>query len=681
MSFKDFDVKISYKSLGEITISSIINPLLSQTKIYKRSVGFFSSSAFDFLNDGIINLARSGGKIFLITSPKLSEEDIKAINIGYSFKELVKCKFMNEFEKAIEELSDSNLQLVSELIANDILNIKIVSKKNSCGMYHDKLAILYDSKSNRLVFTGSNNESGTAYGINYEKVRVFKSWIDSERVDDEEIEFDEIWNDNNKYLDTYSFNDAIKESIIKLVRNKESNKTSGKSEPYKLHDYQELAINKWNENGKKGFFVMATGTGKTVTALYALKGTLENEEVFTVIAVPYKHLVAQWSEDVEKIIPNAHIIKVYGEIHQWENKIKDAIFSNKFGNKKNIIIISTISSFYSDRFDAINHLIKGKRLLLVDEAHNFLKKIYANKFYIDYEYKIGLSATPVFGKDENKTHDLVKFFGGIVFELPIERAIGKHLVNYYYHPIYVDSTENDEKLFLHYNKLMSQCFDKDGKLIDEQKFTTAYRGRLRSISVAENKMTKLNSLIDEIGDQDHFIIYCSDGKIYDESEENIRHLEKVVLMLNEKGFKPSQFTASETMDDRVRLIDNFNEGRISTLAAIRCLDEGINIPSIKTAIIVSSNDNYREFVQRRGRILRKHKIKTTADIYDFIVLPSIDCVGIAEIELRRFYEYAKLSICKEELLIKLQSLLDKYNLTFDDILFNNEFIDGGDLDD
>ena len=681
MSFKDLEIKISYKSLGEITISSIINPLLGQTKTYKRSVGFFSSSAFDFLNEGILNLAQAGGKIFLITSPKLSEEDVKAINIGYNFKELVKNKFIGEFESALEELSDSNLQLVSELIANDILNIRIVSKKNSRGMYHDKLAILYDFKGNRLAFTGSNNESGAAYGDNYEKVRVFKSWIDSERVDDEEIEFDEIWKGENKFLDTHSFNDALKKSIIEIMNNKKASKLTVKNEPYKLHDYQELAIQKWTENNNNGFFVMATGTGKTVTALYALKGALEKEELFTVITVPYKHLVAQWTEDVEKIIPNVKIIKVYGEMPHWENKIKDAIYSNRYGEKKNIVIISTISSFYSDRFDSINHLIKGKRLLLVDEAHNFLKKIYANKYYINYDYKIGLSATPVFGKDEKKTYDLVNFFGGIVFELPIEKAIGKHLVNYYYHPIYVYSTENDEKQFLHYNKLMSQCFDKDGKLIDEEKFTKAYRGRLRSISVAENKMYKLNNLIDEIGDRDHFIIYCSDGKIYDENEDNIRHLEKVVLMLNDKGLKPSQFTASETMDDRMRLIDNFNEGRISTLAAIRCLDEGVNIPSIKTAIIVSSNDNYREFVQRRGRILRKHKIKTTADIYDFIVLPSPDCVGIAEIELRRFYEYAKLSIDKEKLLTKLDSLLIEYGLTYEDISFNNEFIDGGDLDD
>ena len=145
--------------------------------------------------------------------------------------------------------------------------------------------------------------------------------------------------------------------------------------------------------------------------------------------------------------------------------------------------------------------------------------------------------------------------------------------------------------------------------------------------------------------------------------------------------KASKFTATESVDERMQLIDSFNKGYIEYLVAIRCLDEGINIPSIKSALILSSNDNYREFVQRRGRILRLYKGKEVANIYDVIVLPSIDNDSFAKIEFRRFYEYSRLALNKDYLLSLLDSYLAKYNLSYDDIKFNNEFVYGGELDD
>ena len=121
------------------------------------------------------------------------------------------------------------------------------------------------------------------------------------------------------------------------------------------------------------------------------------------------------------------------------------------------------------------------------------------------------------------------------------------------------------------------------------------------------------------------------------------------------------------MQTRMQLVDAFNKGEISALAAIRCLDEGINIPSVKSALILSSNDDYREFVQRRGRILRTYKGKENATIYDVVVLPSHDLQSWAKIELRRFLEYARLSLNWDELKADLNEHLMQYNLTMDDI--------------
>ena len=303
-----------------------------------------------------------------------------------------------------------------------------------------------------------------------------------------------------------------------------------------------------------------------------------------------------------------------------------------------------------------------------------------------------MSATPVFGNDETKTKTLLDWFGGQVIDLPIEKALGKYLVNYKYHPIFVQATEEDERKFAKATTLMLSAIDPiRNKIIDEEKFTLGYRGRLRAISMAEEKHERINEIFSAIEDKDHTIIYCSDGKLwYGEKAsgfEEIRHLEYILKLINNSCLtsidsgKASKFTASETIDERMLLIDSFNKGYIEYLVAIRCLDEGINIPSIKSALILSSNDNYREFVQRRGRILRLFPGKDIANIYDVIVLPSVANKSFAQIEFRRYYEYSRLALNSESLLSQLDYYLSSYDLTYDDIKFNNEFVYGGDLDD
>lgn len=676
MSFKDVTINRKYKSVGKETIPTIVNELLKCTKYYKRSVGFFSASALDFISTGIHNLIKNNGTIQIVTSPKLSADDIEAIKLGYENKnEYIFNKFNDEFRNALQDLGDDNLRYLAQLISFNILDIRIVNKKDF-GMYHDKVAIFEDNDENKVVFVGSNNETAYGYGINYETARVYKSWEHKDDVIDEEKTFDEIWNGEDEFLETLEFDDARKKNIIEIIEQARTGKKT-KKEKYELYPYQVEAINAWIDNCYKGFFVMATGTGKTITSIYAMKKLISDNKIFTVIAVPYKHLVSQWYDDVNDILGDkCSIHKVSSEFPKWDNEIKDALYANKYGEHKNIIVITTIASFYSERFDNVIKTCNEEKLLVVDEAHNFLNKIYERKHFIDYDYKLGLSATPVFGNDSTKTKNLCDFFGGIVYELPIEKAIGKFLVNYKYTPVFVNATKEDEKTFEMYRKKMLSLIDRDtGKIKDSEAYTKAYRGKLRAISMADEKMIYLDSLIDSIGDPDHFIIYCSDGKIGD-----VRHLNEVVNRLNRKGFKPSQFTCEEDMERRVSLIDNFNKGYIHTLVAIRCLDEGINIPSINTALILSSNDNYREFVQRRGRILRKYLGKTEAHIIDVIVLPSMDCKGIAEIEFRRFYEYAKLATNKDSLFKTLDMYMNTYDLSMKDISFKNDYVEEAILD-
>lgn len=691
MTFKDIPIAISYKNVkteGEEAFSQILNPLLTCTQTYKRSVGFFSSSALDFIGEGIFSLARNGGHIRLATSPRLNDDDIEAIRQGYAKRETVEKAFFEEVHTAFEEISDENAMILYELVKEGIVDVKIVIKQG--GMYHDKLAVLEDFDGNVIACVGSNNESEPGYDSNYEKIRVFKSWYDYEgRIADETEEFETIWSDSSDVLEVYDFMNAFKAEIIERVEHKGKYKDKVK---YTMRPYQKDAKNSWINNGYKGFFVMATGTGKTITTLYSIKELIAENKIFTVIAVPYKHLVNQWAEDVKEFFPSAKIVLVHGEIRDAETKIM-ASYELAKRNYTPIIVISTITSFFLDRYVKLYDKIGFDRLLIVDEAHNFANKL-SDELSEKYKYKLGLSATPVFGNNVEKTRTLLEWFGGQVVDLPLEKVLGKYLVNYEYHPIYVYATERDEEKFNNAHRMMISAMDpKTGTIIDEEKFTLGYRGRLRAISMAEEKHEHIASIFQNIADRDHTIIYCSDGRLLYEGnreldeQQEIRHLEYILMLINTKclestGFgKASKFTASEGVNERMMLIDAFNKGDIEYLVAIRCLDEGINIPSIRSALILSSNDNYREFVQRRGRILRQYKGKEIAHIYDVIVLPSIGNKPFAEIEFRRFFEYGRVALNDKVLMEDLSKLLSDYALTFDDIKFNNEFVYGGELDD
>ena len=671
MSFKDLDIKISYISFGDENIAkSFLVPALKQTRIYKRSVGYFSSGVFGPIIDGIVALSRNGGKIELIASPQLTEEDIDAINLGYKKREeIIESAFSRDFMREIEVFDDERLQLLAALIANGTLDIKIAVTE-TVGIYHDKLGILEDFDGNIVVFFGSANESLSGYKNNYEKIRIVKSWneTDAKSISDECAEFDALWNGTNPFVKTYNYKESAQSNILKVIENRKNTNSQAETEssPVKLRDYQEEAISAWVNNDYHGFYVMATGTGKTWTAIYSAKRLVDSSPAMIVICAPYKHLVKQWKDDVVKAFPKAKIIMVSSENPTWETQITQEIIRKKYDVQNQIIIISTIASFKMERFSKVINKSNEKKLLIVDEAHRFTER--DDTLKETYEYLLGLSATPYSGSSPQRGIELMEWFGGQVFNLPIESALERgFLVPYNYFPIYVYSTEEEENKFKYHTQRILSCF-KNNKCINPDLLVKSLRNRLRIISMAEEKTIKIDDIINRIEENDHFVVYCGDGKLFDQNfGEELRHIQSIKRVLTAHGYKSSQFTATESMTDRMELVDAFNKQEISALAAIRCLDEGINIPSIKSALILSSNDDYREFVQRRGRILRTYKGKDFANIYDVIVLPSHDMQGWAKIELRRFREYARLALNWDELENELHSHLVAYGLCDEDI--------------
>ena len=699
MGLRDLPIKFSYSSKGDCNmLDDFLVPALKCSKIYKRSVGFFSSSVFELIEAGLKNFIENKGNIQIICSPELSEQDIEAITLGYKIKKsLMENKAIDDFKETLADISNHNLQLLVDLISNNQMNFMVVGVSDSIGMYHDKIGLLEDYNGDKVLFVGSPNESKNAYRSNYEKIRISMSWYpgDDERIKDDEDEFDKIWTGSNEYIERIDCTDVIRKELHRELKNRpDSSTTQGKADEnlsddskennvITLRPYQEQAINAWIQNGKKGFLVMATGTGKTWTAIYAALEAEKEEKLLLVICAPYKHLVRQWYEDVRNTFPECNITMISSENPKWDNELLDAIYDSKYGKKKTVIAISTIKSFCTDRFEKIAKKSDLKRMLIVDEAHRFKNR--TDQIKETYPLMLGLSATPSSRKNDGFGEQLMNYFGGQVYNLPIEFAIDNgYLVHYNYYPIYVDATYDEEKEFDRYSRLMAGCY-RNNKCIDIEGLSRYKRGRLRVISMAQEKRDKIQWILSQIKEEDHFIVYCGDGRLYDENGyEGIRHIQYVKEVLSDAGYRVSQFTADENIKERMQLVKSFNKGTIDSMVAIRCLDEGINIPSIKGALLLSSNDDYREFVQRRGRILRTYtdeysgQDKKVANIYDVIVLPSDNMNRFALIELRRFYEYARLADNKEECLRELEDLAIRYELDMDEIMQTED--NEGDLD-
>ena len=431
MNYQELEIKRSYVSVGQENIAkSFLTPVLKCTKSYKRSVGFFSSSVLQPIVDGIVALARNNGKIQLIASPNLTEDDIQAISTGYEAREkVINASFTRDFMKEIEVFDDAKLQLLATLIARGTLDIKI-AVTDTLGIYHDKLGILEDFDSNVVVFYGSANSTLSGYQNNYEKIRVVKNWIPGEQasIADEQKEFDSLWNGTNEFVKVYDYKESAKSNILQMIETRATSATT--KAPIKLRDYQEEAIAAWVKNDYHGFYVMATGTGKTWTAIYSAKELLKTYPAMVVICAPYKHLVKQWAEDVEKAFEDAKIIMVSSENPKWEQQMSQEIIRKKYDPNAQTIIISTIASFKMPRFSNTLSKSTEDKLLIVDEAHRFTDR--SEDMHSQFKYMLGLSATPFSGTSAQRGKELMEFFGGQVFSLPIEEALErKFLVPYY----------------------------------------------------------------------------------------------------------------------------------------------------------------------------------------------------------------------------------------------------------
>jgi superfamily II DNA or RNA helicase len=663
MNLKTIEIKDEYRSLLHDVTRGFYIPLLSVAALYKRAVGFFSSTVLSQIVDGVAALACNGGRIQIVASPYLSEGDIEAIKKGYELRGIVHSAIVREMREAKNAFEEKRLNLLANLIADDILDIKIAFTEGGSmmGMYHEKMGLISDNDGNTVAFSGSMNESENALKANYEVIDVWCSWKSNEqrrKVDAKVAAFTSIWNDNEPNIRIVDFPELKREILNRYKRTSlsdyvgaveaEKNDTTF-FEPAKaryaamippnvsLHDYQIEAINEWVRRDYHGIFDMATGTGKTFTGLGAIARLCEAvaNKLAVIIVCPYQHLVEQWVDDITTfgIKP---IIGYSASIQKdWLQRLENAIRDQKLKirGREFFCFICTNVTFATEKVQTRLNKISGNALLLIDEAHNFgaerLSRLMTDKF----NYRLALSATIDRHNDEEGTAKLYDFFGEKCIEYSLDRAIEeKKLTRYKYYPIITILNEDEMAVYSELTFEMSKCIikGKNGKFQLSEKGKILALKRARLVAGIADKLTKLVECIKPYINDRHILVYCGattvlrDGKdSSDTIDDDLRQIDAVTDLLgNHLNMSVSQFTSKEDIFEREILKREFANGdNLQALIAIKCLDEGVNIPAIKTAFILASTTNPKEYIQRRGRVLRLSEGKEYAEIYDFIALP------------------------------------------------------------
>lgn len=699
MSLRDLTLKRSYDSDTDDILRDFYIPALSCSTLYKRLTGFFSSTSLAVAAKGITGLISNGGSMKLISGARFRREDVEAIVEAYKDPEsVIESTMLEELENLENQFVKDHVRALGWMIAKGKLEIKVAilcdengypldeKAVNKRGIFHQKVGILEDVGGNQISFSGSDNESATGWQNNIEEFKVFKSWIDSEKeyFDADLSKFEKFWQGYANRTRVIDIPRAIEEKLIEIapesvekldldrwIREKGQNQLG-------LRNYQVKAIESWLANDKKGIFEMATGTGKTVTALGCLREILGTQtRSIVIICSPFIHLSEQWIREINRVNINCSKLVADSSQSRWKDNLVDSIMDVENGISDILVVLTTHNTFSSADFMNIIVKSKGrmpaqKLFLIVDEVHGIGAPERKKGLIKEYDFRLGLSATPKRWFDYEGTDKIFNYFGDVVFRFSLKNAIDAgYLTPYVYKPHFTHLTSQEMAKYEFETLKVCKAYysSKDDDKRDEM-FTLLCIKRQKIIRNATNKFVVFESILNELDEMRHCLIYCSPQQI-----------RKVQNILNKRNIIQHKFTQVEGtrperrfgwLSEREFLIKEFSEGVYHTLVSMRCLDEGVDVPPARIAIMLANSGNPREYIQRRGRVLRKFPGKKYAIIHDIIVEPilkpkisnelkSLETKIVAK-ELRRYKEFARSAKNAAECLDKMSEIEATYGL-------------------
>ncbi len=439
----------------------------------------------------------------------------------------------------------------------------------------------------------------------------------------------------------------------------------------KLRDYQQEAVINWFKNKGRGTFKMATGSGKTITALAIATELYAKIKLQVLLVVcPYRHLVTQWERECKKF--NLNPILAFESVYNWQSKLSTELYNIQAHQKPFLTIITTNSTLIKQGFQSQIRFFPEKTLIIGDEAHHLGSPRLESSLPRNIGLRLALSATPERYFDEEGTDALLNYFGEVIKpEFTLADAIKKQaLVPYLYYPIFVNLTESEAFAYAKLTQRIGWELGQNDNIKNNDNLTSLLIQRSRLIGVAENKLMALRELMKNNLETQYTLFYCGDGSLENDAKNNQKQIAAVTRILGrELGYRVNTYTAENTLEEREKIRQQFKQGDLQGLVSIRCLDEGIDIPEIQQAVILASSGNPHQFIQRRGRVLRPYPQKKQAIIYDMIVMPpDLDRQtweverNLLRKELKRFTEFGKIAKNAGEVKQKFLSIQEQYDL-------------------
>jgi superfamily II DNA or RNA helicase len=691
-----------YRSDREDVVADFYVPALSASVSYSRAVGYFTSTSLALFARGLRDFADRGGTMRLVASPHLSPDDITDIERGYDVRKVIERATLRELEAEDRDAILDGLGLLGRLIAEQQLDIKLafVVQHGRIGIYHEKVGIFRDSAGDLIAFTGSANETLGGLLANFESVEVYLGWlpVDGPRALRIEEDFEDLWNDRTASLRVEPFPEVARERLVEIATSRPEAELPGHDDALEppseagertarlaippditVRDYQRKAVEAWLGQRGRGILKMATGTGKTKTALFAacqLAQALASREqpLVVLIIAPLQHLVDQWISEVESF--GVRPVAVYESSQRWLPVVEDQLAEARLGQRPVVAMVATNASFAGDRFQAVLSRVTQPLLVIADEAHNLGSSAYRSLLPHNATYRLALSATPERWFDDTGTDALSGYFGPVVFELGLGQAIEMGaLCRYRYLPRLVELADAENELYVGLTAQIAQRLAAGESMDDDPSSPIGYllRRRAAVLGHANGKLADLRADLEARREAWFQLVYCAEGSQPTEPGEppGPTQISQVMdLIGNDLHLAAHSYVAETPRAERQVLLRRFGTGDdLRVLVAMRCLDEGVDIPDARVAYLLASSSNPRQFIQRRGRILRRAPGKDKAEIIDYLAVPQAGTPlnfdverSLLTRELERANEFGKLAENYEATLALLRPLKEKYQL-------------------
>lgn len=587
---------------SEVDIAQdFLQPALVNSIGYDRGVGFFSAAWLSLMVDGMIQFAANGGHARILTSPILNAADWEALQKGIeaSQDEILRESLQQTVSDLRETMTRDARTALAWLVADGILTFKLAVPINKLtGEFHAKFGIFTDAEGDQISFEGSNNETEQGTIQNYESFKVFPSWKPAlaSFVQADVQRFERLWNNQDANLRAYELPEAIRQAIIR-IRDDDvrpypvpAHLQAEEPEAYlSLWQHQKDAIDAWEANGRVGLLSMATGSGKTRTALAAAERCPELS--LLIVAVPASALVTQWAAELKRHTRLPEPILVYEASSSWQDRLFNAMLAkNSAGWTSPLVIVGTMKSLASERFQTVieDADIPENTLLIVDEAHNVGAPTYRRILDERFQWRLGLSATPARHFDEIGTSVIRDYFQKTVFIYSMRDALRDGRLTPYEYYIYPAQLSADE--YAEYLELTRRIIVARGKT--DERITYQSHNQLdgdnkqveqlliRRARILKKTASKLQAVERVLQDfkLTRSLVYCADQE----------QLEEVRTVFKASHLTHAIYIGQTPKDQRSSALDALGKGHIPVVLAIDCLDEGVDLPAVSEAIIIAS---------------------------------------------------------------------------------------------